>query len=100
MVSGMSTVKDPVCGVNLDERTAIYKSIHEKRIYYFHSPACQAEFVKNPMKYVNQDGESKHAAHYGGYCGSPGCGKPARGIAWYMYLGLLFFLVLLVLLLR
>jgi len=96
----MSIVKDPVCGMEVDEKTAVYKSIHENRIYYFHSPACQAEFVRDPAKYVSQDGESKHAAHYGGYCGVQGCGKPARGVAWYMYLALLFFLLLLVLLLR
>ena len=96
----MSTVKDPVCGMEVDEKTAAYKSIHENRVYYFHSSACQAEFVKNPDKYTGQVGETRHATHYGGYCGVQGCGKPARGVAWYMYLALLFFLLLLVLLLR
>jgi len=96
----MSVVKDPVCGVSLDEKTAIYKSIYENRIYYLHSSMRQVEFVKNPDKYVNQASESRHATHCGGYCGMQGCGEPARGVAWHMYFALLLFLLLLVLLLR
>jgi len=96
----MSTVKDPVCGMEVDEKTAVYKSIRENGVYYFHSSACQTEFVKNPVMYTSQVGETRHATHYGGYCGVLGCGKPARGLAWYMYFGLLLLVLLILLLAR
>jgi len=96
----MSMVKDSVCGVNVDERASVYKAIRNQRVYHFHSSACQAEFTKNPEEYMGEAAETRHATHYGGYCGVQGCGKPARGVAWYMYFALLFFVLLLVLLLR
>jgi len=99
-VNGMSIVKDPVCGVSLDEKTAIYKSIHGNRIYYFHSSGCQAEFVRDPTRYASQAGESRHVTHYGGYCGVQGCGKPSRGLVWYMYVALLLLVLLLFLVVR
>jgi len=96
----MGTVKDPVCGMEVDEETAVYKSIYENKVFYFHSSACQAEFLKNPDKHTGQADETRHATHYGGYCGVQGCGKPARGLAWYMYFGLLLLVLLILLLAR
>jgi len=97
----MSMARDPVCGMGVDEQTAAYKVIRENKVYYFCSSMCQTEFNKNPNKYVQQAAvESRHATHYGGYCGVSGCGKPARGLAWYMYIALIFFLLLLFLLVR
>jgi len=93
-------VKDPVCGMEVDEKTAASKSIHESKVHYFCSTTCQSEFNKNPEKYLQGNITTRHASHYGGYCGTSGCGAPARGLAWYFYIGLLFLLVLLLLLVR
>jgi len=86
--------KDPVCGMNVDEKTAKYKSLHAYNVYYFCSINCQTEFNKNPEKYMRENDATRHASHYGGYCGIKGCGAPAKGPAWYFYIGLLFFLLL------
>jgi len=94
------TAKDPVCGMTVDEKTAKFKSIHANNVYYFCSTACQSEFNKDPEKYLKEDVATRHASHYGGYCQTPGCGAPARGVAWYFYIGLLFLLLLLLLLVR
>lgn len=94
----MHTDKDPVCGMEVDEKTAKYKSLHANNVYYFCSSTCQNEFNKNPEKYIQQSNAAHHASHYGGYCPTPGCGAPAKGVAWYFYVGLLFLILLLVLL--
>lgn len=96
----MSIVKDPVCGMELDEKTAQYKTVVGNNVYYFSSAACQTEFNRNLQKYVKENTLGHHASHYGGYCGPTGCGKPARGIAWYFYIGLLLLIVLLLLVIR
>jgi len=93
-------VKDPVCGMEVDEKTTAYKSIQAGNVYYFCSSSCQAEFIKVPEKYMVKGIEEHHASHYGGYCGTSGCGTPAKGLAWYLYIGLMFLLMLLFLLTR
>ena len=45
--------KDPVCGMNVDEKKAI-TVVHDGKTYYFCSPACQATFEKNPGKYTSR----------------------------------------------
>jgi len=90
--------KDPVCGMEVDEKTTVHKSIRTDSVYYFCSTTCEAEFNKNPEKYLQENSKTRHASHYGGYCGTSGCGAPARGPAWYFYIGLLFLLLLLSLL--
>jgi len=92
--------KDPVCGMEVDEKTARYKSIEAGKVYYFCSPSCQTEFSKDPEKYMGKETRGHHASHHGGYCGVGGCGAPARGAAWYFYIGLLFLFLLLLLLRR
>jgi len=44
--------KDPVCEMQVDEKTAKYKTIREGKTYYFCASSCKAEFDKNPTKYV------------------------------------------------
>lgn len=85
-------VRDPVCGVEIDEKTAPYKTVYANNVYYFNSSECQAKFSEDPQKYAQQN-VLKHASHYGAYCPSPGCAKPARGIAWYLYIGLVVLLL-------
>ena len=44
--------KDPVCGMDVDPRTAQHKSDHQGRTYYFCSPGCKAAFEKEPARYA------------------------------------------------
>jgi YHS domain-containing protein len=44
--------KDPVCGMNVDEKTAKFKSEHKGQTFYFCAQSCKAVFDKNPAKYA------------------------------------------------
>jgi YHS domain-containing protein len=48
----MNMAKDPICGMNVDEKTAKIKSEHKGKTYYFCAPGCKSTFDKNPAKYV------------------------------------------------
>ena len=45
---------DLVCGMNVDERTAKYKTNYMGKMYYFCAPGCQKAFEANPQKYLKQ----------------------------------------------
>lgn len=64
-------VKDPVCGMNIDEAKAVARSEHGGKTYYFCSAHCKAEFDKNPAKYgatAEQHGHGGHHSHGGHGC--------------------------------
>jgi Cu+-exporting ATPase len=44
--------KDPVCGMNGDEKKASQKAEHGGKTFYFCSPGCKTSFVKNPGQYA------------------------------------------------
>ncbi len=44
--------KDPICGMDVDEKKAAATSIHKGTTYYFCSKGCKAAFDKNPEKYL------------------------------------------------
>jgi Cu+-exporting ATPase len=44
--------KDPVCGMDVDEKNAAGKSEHAGVTYYFCSPGCKVRFDQNPQKYL------------------------------------------------
>ncbi len=46
------TVKDPVCGMKLDERQIKESLVYNGRKYYFCSIGCRAEFQRHPDDYV------------------------------------------------
>lgn len=52
-------VKDLVCGMMVDPETARLKSEHMGQTYYFCSPRCKSAFDREPMKYIQQDQESR-----------------------------------------
>jgi YHS domain-containing protein len=79
--------------MEVDEKATAYKSIQANSVYYFCSNTCQNDFNRNPEKYVQENAGIRHASHYGGYCGASGCGSPAKGLAWYFYVGLLILLL-------
>jgi len=58
-----NTVKDPVCGMDIDPKTAAGKSEYQGQTYYFCSPGCKKAFDKEPEKYV-QAHSSMHGQHH------------------------------------
>ena len=44
--------KDPVCGMNVDEKTARIKSEYGGKTYYFCNASCKQSFDKNPSKFA------------------------------------------------
>ena len=48
----MSTVKDPVCGMNVDPATTPHHMHNEGQDYHFCSAGCAAKFKADPQKYV------------------------------------------------
>lgn len=53
-------VKDPVCGMDVDPKTATAKSEYQGQTYYFCSPGCKKSFDKEPQKYVEKSQPSQH----------------------------------------
>jgi Cu+-exporting ATPase len=49
---GEIVAKDLVCGMNVDEETAKYKTTHKGKTYYFCALGCQRTFEANPQKYI------------------------------------------------
>jgi P-type Cu+ transporter len=51
-VSGVATVKDPVCGMNVSPATAAGSVERHGTSYYFCSPKCIAKFKENPELFI------------------------------------------------
>jgi YHS domain-containing protein len=47
----IKVAKDPMCGMNVDEKTAPSSS-YSGKTYYFCCGHCKAQFEKDPSKYV------------------------------------------------
>ena len=45
--------KDPVCGMEVDEKSARHTTEHEGRTYYFCAPGCKKAFESEPGKYLH-----------------------------------------------
>lgn len=56
-------VKDPVCGMDVDPKTATEQSEYQGMTYYFCSSGCKKDFDKDPEKYVGKATDS-HAGHH------------------------------------
>ncbi len=48
---------DVVCGMEIDEKTAKWKTEYEGKTYYFCGPMCKMEFDESPLKYVQPENE-------------------------------------------
>jgi len=46
--------KDPVCGMQVDEKQAAGKSEYEGKTYYFCSSGCKQRFDQEPDRYANR----------------------------------------------
>jgi YHS domain-containing protein len=56
---------DPVCGMEVDEKSAKWTSEYKGRTYYFCAPGCKSDFDKEPEKYMEGHKEGGHT-HHGG----------------------------------
>ena len=43
---------DPVCNMEVDEKTAKFKTDYQGKTYYFCAPGCKKQFEKDPGKYL------------------------------------------------
>ena len=46
------TAIDPVCGMEVDEATAQWKTEYNGKTYYFCSIACKTKFDANPERFA------------------------------------------------
>ena len=56
-----STIKDPVCGMDVDPATAKHRAMHDGQTYYFCSAGCEAKFKANPQQYLMPQGDGRSA---------------------------------------
>ena len=56
-------VKDLVCGMDIDPKTAAGHSEYQGQTYYFCSLGCKKAFDKEPQKYITNAG-SGHSGHH------------------------------------
>ena len=55
-----NTVKDLVCGMDIDPATAAATSEYKGQTYYFCSLGCKKSFEKEPEKYLGKIDEHTH----------------------------------------
>ena len=48
---------DPICKMEVDEKTAQYKSEYNGKTYFFWAPGCKKAFDENPDKYSDSSQE-------------------------------------------
>ena len=46
-------VRDPVCGMTIDESQAVAVARHDGQTYYFCAASCHAKFVADPARYLD-----------------------------------------------
>ncbi|MHA2284192.1 MAG: YHS domain-containing protein [Promethearchaeota archaeon] len=56
-------VKDPVCGMQIDEKSAVGKTYYKGKTCYFCSSHCLDTFNKEPDKYIQNGEDSGHYHH-------------------------------------
>jgi YHS domain-containing protein len=54
--------RDPVCGMDVDEKTTRLKPEYQGHTYFFCSAGCKQSFDKDPQKYLGQAHE-EHGSH-------------------------------------
>ena len=48
-------VKDPVCGMMIDEKTAAGQSQYQGQTFYFCAAICKTKFDADPKRYAGND---------------------------------------------
>jgi YHS domain-containing protein len=59
-VQGLRMILDVVCQMEVDEKTAKWKSEYHRKTYYFCAPMCKQKFDRNPRNM-----SSRHRSHHG-----------------------------------
>ena len=54
--------KDPVCGMEVDERNAADKSQYRGQTYYFCSTDCREQFDRDPGRYTARADQQREPA--------------------------------------
>ena len=54
---------DPVCGMQVDPKTAAGSSEYKGQTYYFCSPGCKRDFDKEPEAYLNKSQSDQSQGH-------------------------------------
>ena len=49
----MTTVTDPVCGMEVDTDAAEWRSVYRGREYYFCAPGCKTAFDEDPARFID-----------------------------------------------
>ena len=49
------SVRDPVCGMNVDPATTPHRAEHAGHSYFFCSAKCRERFVAEPGRYLSED---------------------------------------------
>lgn len=57
-------VIDPVCGMEIDPKTAAGYSEYQGQTYYFCSLGCKRDFDKDPENYIHAQGHGAHSHHH------------------------------------
>ena len=60
--SGAPSLKDPVCGMNVDPETAAGPIVHKGTAYYFCGQKCLARFTADPDAFVGHAHEHVHGS--------------------------------------
>jgi YHS domain-containing protein len=55
---------DPVCGMRVDEKSALHKSEYDGQTYYFCASSCKRSFDREPQKFIGRDGPPKGHTHH------------------------------------
>ncbi|UJR83703.1 heavy metal translocating P-type ATPase [Sandaracinus amylolyticus] len=71
-----SKERDPVCGMEVDPKTAKHRASHEGREHVFCSASCREKFVAAPNRYLTASAPA-HAAHDHGHAAKPPVAKTA-----------------------
>jgi YHS domain-containing protein len=50
--------------MEVDEKTAQWKSEYQGKTYYFCAPGCKSSFDKDPEKYLGQTSSSGYHEHH------------------------------------
>ena len=58
-------IKDPICGMMVDEKKTKLKSDYNGKTYYFCAPSCKATFDKSPAKFAGNTGTPGHSCNCG-----------------------------------
>lgn len=61
-------VTDPVCGMNVEPRTAAGSSLYNGETYHFCSRGCEAKFDDAPEQFVSGTRENASCCSGNGHC--------------------------------